>query len=230
MAVGRLGNRPSGRSGRPLRTPSTAPCRSRVAIYGMGEDGAQQRECIRQNNLAYVGLMGIGVYMVQPFLTATSLDVSAKICVVAFAVAIPLLAALLMVTWQEGFRRRLTTSVVVNVAKAVAQTSAFVGVVAGFWHVYWIAGAVLLATAVVAVGVHSAGYVHLEPGDRGGCDGGGRRRGDRRPPRGMGPVRRGGRQAAGQAHGLLRQAGDEGHAGSRRLEGRHGPAAPAGRA
>lgn len=105
----------------------------------------------------------IGVYMVQPFLTATSLDVSAKICVVAFAVAIPLLAALLMVTWQEGFRRRLTTSVVVNVAKAVAQTSAFVGVVAGFWRVYWIAGAVLLATAVVAVGVHSAGYVHLEP-------------------------------------------------------------------
>jgi hypothetical protein len=108
MALGRLGNRPSGRSGRPLRTPSTTPCRSRVAIYGMGEDeapdGAQQRECIRQNNLAYVGLMVIGVYMVRPFLTATSLDVSAKICVVAFAVAIPLLAALLMVTWQEGFR------------------------------------------------------------------------------------------------------------------------------
>jgi hypothetical protein len=133
----------------------------------MGEDeapdGAQQRECSRQNNLAYVGLMVIGVYMVQPFLTATSLDVSAKICVVACAVAIPLLAALLMVTWQEGFRRRLTTSVVVNVAKAVAQTSAFVGVVAGFWRVYWIAGAVVLATAVVAVGVHSAGYVHLEP-------------------------------------------------------------------
>lgn len=126
-------------------------------------DGAQQREWIRQNNLAYVGLMVIGVYMVQPFLTATSLDVSAKICVVAFAVAIPLLAALLMVTWQEAFRRRLTTSVVVNVAKVVAQGSAFVGVVAGFWHVYWIAGAVLVATAVVAVGVHSAGYVHLEP-------------------------------------------------------------------
>ena len=100
--------------------------------------------------------------MVQPFLTAASLDVSAKIRVVAFAVAIPLLAALFMVTWQEAFRRRMTTSVVVPVAKAVAQASASVGVVAGFWHIYRIAGAVPLATALVAVLVHSAGYVHVE--------------------------------------------------------------------
>jgi hypothetical protein len=35
-------------------------------------------------------------------------------------------------------------------------------IVIGFWHAYWIAGAVLLATALVAVLVHSAGYVHVE--------------------------------------------------------------------
>ena len=58
----------------------------------MSEDPAQEQEWIRQNNLAYVGLIGVGVLMVQPFLTAASLDVSAKICVVAFAVANPLLA------------------------------------------------------------------------------------------------------------------------------------------
>jgi hypothetical protein len=86
-------------------------------------------------NLSYVGLIAIGVYLVQPFLTAASLDLSAKTCVVAFSVAIPLLAALVMVNWQEAFRRRRTTS----------------RVIAG-----------ILATGLVAVAVHSAGYVSLE--------------------------------------------------------------------
>jgi hypothetical protein len=40
---------------------------------------------VRQNNLAHVGLIGAGLVMVQPLLTAGSLDVSAKVCVVAFA-------------------------------------------------------------------------------------------------------------------------------------------------
>jgi hypothetical protein len=52
--------------------------------------------------------------------------------------------------------------VIVPVAKAVAQASACIGVIAGFWHIYWIAGAVLLATALLAAGVHSAGYVRVE--------------------------------------------------------------------
>jgi hypothetical protein len=33
-----------------------------------------------------------GVFMAQPFLTAISLDLTARICVVAFPAAIPLLA------------------------------------------------------------------------------------------------------------------------------------------
>jgi hypothetical protein len=67
-----------------------------------------------------------------------------------------------MVTWQEAFRRRMTSSALVPVTKALAQASAFVGVIAGFWHIYWIAGAVLLAAALVALGVLSAGYVRVE--------------------------------------------------------------------
>jgi hypothetical protein len=93
---------------------------------------------------------------------------------VAFAVAIPLLAALVMVGQQELYRRRSTTSLLVSLAKAVAQASAFVGVVAGFWHIVWFAGAAVLATGVVAVGVHSAGFTRLEryeePATRGAED------------------------------------------------------------
>jgi hypothetical protein len=129
----------------------------------MHEDSAQRGEWIRQNNLVYAGLMAIGLVLVQPLVTARSLDLSAQICVVAFAVSIPLLAALIVVGRQEEFRRSATTSLVVNwFAKPLAQFAALVGVVAGFWHTFWIAGVAILATALVAVCVHSAGWYRVE--------------------------------------------------------------------
>src|SRR5262249_15325064 len=78
------------------------------------EDPAQQGELIRQNNLAYAGLIAIALVLVQPLVSASSLDVSAQICVIAFAVSIPLLAALIVVGRQEEFRRRATTSLIAN--------------------------------------------------------------------------------------------------------------------
>jgi hypothetical protein len=62
---------------------------------------------------------------------APSLDTSAEVSVIAFAVAMPFLAALIMVNRQEAFRGRRTTSVTVKVAHAIAQLGAFVGIVAG---------------------------------------------------------------------------------------------------
>ena len=100
--------------------------------------------------------------MVQPFLTAPSLDASSKVSIFAFSVAIPLLAALVMVNRQEAFRVRRTSSVTVTMAHVVAQLAAFVGIVAGFWHITWVAGVTFLAAGLVAVGVHSAGYWRLE--------------------------------------------------------------------
>jgi hypothetical protein len=131
-------------------------------------DSAQQAEWARQNNLSYAGLIAIALVLVQPLVNAGSLDVSARICVVAFAVAIPLLAALILVGRQEEFRHRATTSLIVNwVAKPIALFGALVGVVAGFWHAYWVAGVAMLATAVVAIGVHSAGFSSVEWPGRG---------------------------------------------------------------
>ena len=128
----------------------------------MNEDVEQVQETLRQLNLIYSGLIVIGVYLVQPFLTAGSLDLSAKVCVIAFSVAIPLLAALVVINRQEAFRRRMTKSILVTIAQVVAQSCAFVGVVAGFWHIMWAAGVAMLAAGLVAVGVHSAGYARLE--------------------------------------------------------------------
>jgi hypothetical protein len=55
----------------------------------LGQRPTREQEWLRQLSLIYSGLILIGVYMVQPFLTAASLDLSAMVCVVAFSVAIP---------------------------------------------------------------------------------------------------------------------------------------------
>jgi len=128
------------------------------------QDPELQQEWIRQDNLAYGGL--IGIVLVQPFVAGASLDISGLVCAVAFAIAIPLLAALVLVNHQETFRRRRTSSRIVAVAKAAAQSFAFVGVVAGFWHIHWIAGVGILVSALVAVGVQSAGITRLELAER----------------------------------------------------------------
>jgi len=129
------------------------------------QDPQLQQEWIRQDNLAYGGLIAIGVVLVQPFVGGASLDTAGMICVVAFAIAIPLLAALVLVNRLETFRHRRTSSRTVVVAKATAQGSAFVGLVGGFWHIHWIAGVGVLVSAIVALGVHSAGFTRLELGE-----------------------------------------------------------------
>lgn len=126
-------------------------------LSGEGKD-----EALRQQGVIYGGLVGVAVLMIQPFLAEAAIDVSARISVIAFAVAIPLLAALVMVNRQETFRRRRTTSVMVIVAQSVAQAAAVVGIAAGFWHIHWVAGVCFIATALVAVGVHSAGWYRVE--------------------------------------------------------------------
>ena len=131
-------------------------------LQAAAEEPEQQREWIRQNNLIYGGLIAIGLVLVQPFLTATTLNWSAKICVIAFSAAIPLLAALVLVNHQESFRRRVTDSFLVRVTQSVAQLLAFVGVVAGFWHIMWLAGVGVLVSGFAAMMVHSAGYFRLE--------------------------------------------------------------------
>jgi hypothetical protein len=136
--------------------------RQAARLQQAAEEPEQQRESIRQNNVIYGGLIAIGLVLVQPFLTATPPDRSAKICVIAFSVAIPLLAALVMVNHQENFRRRATDSLLVRVTQSIAQLLAFVGVVAGFWHIMWLAGVGILVSGFAAMMVHSAGYFRLE--------------------------------------------------------------------
>ena len=126
------------------------------------ETGEMTEEVLRQTGVIYGGLIAIAVVMVQGFLEASSLDAAARVSTIAFAVAIPLLAALILVNRQEAFRGRQTTSVLVTLARVIAQLAAFVGLVAGFWDITWVAGVTFLVVGLVAVGVHSAGFWRVE--------------------------------------------------------------------
>jgi len=122
---------------------------------------AQVREWLQQANLTYSALIAGGVLVVQPFLTAQSLDLSALISVVSFSVAIPLLAGLILVNREEILRRRRTRSMLVIIGQSVAYAGAFTGLVAAFWHIVWFAGVAVLVSGFVAIGIHSAGYTRL---------------------------------------------------------------------
>lgn len=137
----------------------------------------QKDESLRQQNLMHGGLIAIGVVLVQPFLAVPPqmFDLSARICVIGFAVAIPILAALVVLNSQELYRRRSTTSRFVQVMRVVAFVAGFTGVVAGFWHITPVAGVAAVIAAMVGLAVQSIGYVRVElddakgaPGDKGG--------------------------------------------------------------
>ena len=128
----------------------------------MTETGEMKEEMLRQVGVMYGGLIAIAVVMVQGFLETSSLDAPARVSTIAFAVAIPLLAALVVVNRQEAFRGRRTTSVSVTLARAIAQLAALVGLVAAFWDITWVAGVTFLVAGIVAIGVHSAGFWRVE--------------------------------------------------------------------
>ncbi len=147
------------------RSAREAEARARAEaerIAAVTETGEMKEEVLRQIGVMYGGLIAIAVVMVQGFLEASSLDAPARVSIIAFAVAIPLLAALVLVNRQEAFRGRRTTSVSVTLARVIAQLAALVGLVAAFWDITWVAGVTFLVASLVAVGVHSAGFWRVE--------------------------------------------------------------------
>ena len=140
----------------------SAEAEARAYVEVMARDPSTVQEWLGEKGLTYAGLIGICAIMVQPFLVARSLDLSAMICVVAFALAIPLLAALILLNRTEAFSHRFAHSRLVSFGQGVAQLSAFVGVVAGFWHISWIAGAAIVVGALMGIGIHSAGFMSVQ--------------------------------------------------------------------
>ena len=123
---------------------------------------AQEKDWIGESSLINGGLAGLGLIIMQPFMYKGEFTgLPAKVCVIAFAISTPILAALVLLNHEESFRGHLSNSLIVVVAKSVAQTAAVVGFVASVWHIDPLAGKIAIASCIFAMAAHSAGYSKL---------------------------------------------------------------------
>jgi hypothetical protein len=117
----------------------------------------EKRAWAKQNNLMYGGLIAISVVILQGFLGTSALGVSGRISIVAFAVALPLLAVLILLGELHSDDPTQATAVY-EIAKAVAMVGSLTGVVAAFWHIDWLAGVAILAAGAASLAVYSAHF------------------------------------------------------------------------
>ncbi|HEX2646750.1 MAG TPA: hypothetical protein VHO95_05955 [Candidatus Dormibacteraeota bacterium] len=123
-------------------------------------------EWIRTEAVINAGMIVVGIYVVQTLLGTNYADVAARISIVAWAIAIPLLAALGLLNVAQETYRYASYPLYLLVARGLAQGGAAVGIVSAFWHIWMPAGIVLVASAVVALGLY-AGYARqLEKDNR----------------------------------------------------------------
>jgi len=110
----------------------------------------------------------VGIYIVQSLLASSFVDIAARMSIVAWAVAIPLLAALAMLNVAQESYRYASYPPYLLIARAIAQGSAAVGVVSAFWRIWMPAGVVLIVSGVAAIGLYATYARRLEKDNRGG--------------------------------------------------------------
>ena len=129
---------------------------------------AEMKEWVKEVHGIYAGLIAIGIVMIQPFMYQNEyIGTAAIVCVVSFAICIPLLAALLLLNFSEDFHRHLSDSKAVAVVRAVGQIAGGTGVIAGFWHINPVAGMVSAVGCVLGLVVYTVGYEALSRKRRG---------------------------------------------------------------
>jgi len=101
-------------------------------------------------------------------LASSFVETAARISIVAWAVAIPLLAALAMLNVAQESYRYASYPLYLLIARAIAQGSAAVGVVSAFWHTWMPAGIVLIVSSVAALGLYATYRRRLEKDNRAG--------------------------------------------------------------
>jgi transglutaminase-like putative cysteine protease len=108
-------------------------------------------EWVRAGTAIDVGLIVLGVYILQAFLSTNAADVSARIAILAWALAIPLLALLALLDYvQEGFRY-VSNPLYLQSARGLATGAGVVGFVAAVWHLWIAASLVLIASGLLGL-------------------------------------------------------------------------------
>lgn len=105
-------------------------------------------EFVRTETLMNVGLIVLGVYILQAFMSSSVTDVAARVSVAAWTVAIPLLAFLVLLNQLQESYRYASQQVYLFLARALALGAAVIGFGAAVWHLWMPASIVLIASGL----------------------------------------------------------------------------------
>jgi len=119
-------------------------------------------EWVRTDTLINVGLIVLGVYILQAFISTNAADVAARISVVAWALAIPLLAFLALLSPAQDAFRYASFPPYILVARGLAQGAAVIGLAAAVWHVWMPASLTMIASGLAGFVVYRLYYRRLE--------------------------------------------------------------------
>jgi hypothetical protein len=98
------------------------------------------------------GVIGIDILIAQAFITTNSDDFLLRLSLFSFAISIPFLAIgilLNQVIWKAGYQA--SSLINYNVTKVIGTLSSFVGMVAAFWHIFWLIGVTFLISGFISI-------------------------------------------------------------------------------
>src|SRR5215472_12997405 len=110
-------------------------------------------EALRFESLMDVALIVLGVYTLQAFISTGVTDTAGRVSIVAWALAIPLLAFLALLNRTQEAYRYASIPLYLTVARGLALGAAVVGFGAAVWHLWMPASLVLVGqTCSVSAG------------------------------------------------------------------------------
>ncbi len=115
-----------------------------------------KEEYTRESTAILAGLIGISVVIVQALISIHATDLPARIAILAFAVALPMLGMLFILTSLYARYRYASFPLYLTAAYVLGEGGAAVGVVAALWHLSWVAGVLVVVSGLLAVGVYFA--------------------------------------------------------------------------
>ncbi len=115
-----------------------------------------KEEYTRESTAILAGLIGISVVIVQALITIHGTDLPARIALLAFAIALPLLGMLVILNTLYSQVRYASFPLYLTLAYVLGEGGAALGVVAAFWHLSWVAGALIVASGLFGVVVYLA--------------------------------------------------------------------------
>lgn len=118
-------------------------------------------EVLRFDTLVDVAFIVLGVYILQAFISTNVTDTAGRVSIVAWALAIPLLAFLVLLNRaQEAFRYASIPPYLV-VARGLALGAAVVGSGAAVWHLWMPASLMLIASGLGGVFLYRVYHARL---------------------------------------------------------------------